>query len=76
MDTQVGTAMDVEAAKAHSNVALLLTLSGGFLDAFTFVGHGKVFANSMSGATGTRRRGMFHHSSASHAGFWRRVRWN
>jgi uncharacterized membrane protein YoaK (UPF0700 family) len=49
MDTQVGTAMDVEAAKAHSNVALLLTLSGGFLDAFTFVGHGKVFANSMSG---------------------------
>lgn len=41
--------MDIEAAKAHSNVALLLTLSGGFLDAFTFLGHGKVFANSMTG---------------------------
>lgn len=30
-------------------VAALLTLSGGFLDAFTYVGHGKVFANSMTG---------------------------
>lgn len=46
---QVETTMDVEAAKAHSNVAVLLTLSGGFLDAFTFLGHGKVFANSMTG---------------------------
>ncbi|MFL9611270.1 YoaK family protein [Methylobacillus sp. Pita2] len=30
-------------------VAALLTLSGGFLDAFTFVGHGQVFANAMTG---------------------------
>jgi uncharacterized membrane protein YoaK (UPF0700 family) len=30
-------------------VAALLTCSGGFLDAFTYVGHGHVFANSMSG---------------------------
>jgi uncharacterized membrane protein YoaK (UPF0700 family) len=30
-------------------VAILLTLSGGFLDAFTYVGHGQVFANSMTG---------------------------
>lgn len=29
-------------------VAALLTLAGGFLDAFTFVGHGGVFANSMT----------------------------
>ena len=41
--------MDMEAAKAHLNVAVLLTLSGGFLDAFTYLGHGKVFANSMTG---------------------------
>ncbi|MEZ0232661.1 MAG: YoaK family protein [Methylophilaceae bacterium] len=31
------------------SVAALLTLSGGFLDAFTYVGHGNVFANAMSG---------------------------
>ncbi len=30
-------------------VAALLTLSGGFLDAFTYVGHGQVFANAMTG---------------------------
>ncbi|MFL9485123.1 YoaK family protein [Chitinophagaceae bacterium LWZ2-11] len=30
-------------------VAALLTASGGFLDAFTYMGHGKVFANSMTG---------------------------
>jgi uncharacterized membrane protein YoaK (UPF0700 family) len=30
-------------------VAALLTLSGGFLDVFTYVGHGGVFANSMTG---------------------------
>lgn len=41
--------MDIEAAKTHPNVAVLLTLSGGFLDAFTYIGHGKVFANSMTG---------------------------
>lgn len=32
-----------------TEVAVLLTLSGGFLDAFTYVGHGGVFANSMTG---------------------------
>ena len=31
------------------NTALLLTLSGGFLDGFSYVGHGHVFANTMSG---------------------------
>jgi len=41
--------MNVQAAKTHPNVAVLLTLSGGFLDAFTYIGHGKVFANSMTG---------------------------
>ncbi|WP_184543925.1 YoaK family protein [Mucilaginibacter sp. FT3.2] len=30
-------------------VAALLTLSGGFLDVFTYMGHGHVFANSMTG---------------------------
>jgi len=30
-------------------VAALLTLSGGFLDVFTYIGHGHVFANSMTG---------------------------
>lgn len=30
-------------------VACLLSLSGGFLDAFTYLGHGQVFANAMSG---------------------------
>src|ERR1700754_1975258 len=41
--------MDIETAKARASVAALLTLSGGFLDAFTYIGHGKVFANSMTG---------------------------
>lgn len=30
-------------------VAVLLTASGGFLDAFTYVGHGRIFVNVMSG---------------------------
>jgi uncharacterized membrane protein YoaK (UPF0700 family) len=30
-------------------VAALITLPGGFLDAFTYVGHGHVFANAISG---------------------------
>ena len=30
-------------------VACLLSSSGGFLDAFTYVGHGQVFANAMTG---------------------------
>ena len=40
---------NIEAAKTHPIVAILLTLNGGFLDAFPYLGHGKVFANSMSG---------------------------
>jgi len=34
---------------AALTVACLLSLSGGFLDAFTYVAHGKVFANAMTG---------------------------
>ena len=30
-------------------IACLLSLSGGFMDAFTWVAHGKVFANAMTG---------------------------
>lgn len=40
---------DFESAQAHPHVAILLTLAGGSLDAFTYLGHGKVFANSMTG---------------------------
>ncbi|MDR5824986.1 YoaK family protein [Caballeronia sp. LZ043] len=39
----------LELAGRSRGVAVLLTLSGGFLDAFTYVGHGGVFANAMSG---------------------------
>lgn len=35
--------------EATVEVAALLSLSGGFLDAFTYVGHGEVFANAMTG---------------------------
>lgn len=41
--------MDLDAASRTPIVAVLLTLSGGFLDAFTYVGHGHVFANTMTG---------------------------
>jgi uncharacterized membrane protein YoaK (UPF0700 family) len=44
--------MTTETAPPHEAslaVACLLTLSGGFLDAFTYVAHGKVFANAMTG---------------------------
>ncbi|WPU93982.1 YoaK family protein [Mucilaginibacter sabulilitoris] len=50
-------------------VAALLTLSGGFLDVFTYIGHGHVFANSMTGnvvflgmyaATGNWHQAMRH----------------
>ncbi|NUX99821.1 DUF1275 domain-containing protein [Paraburkholderia sp. JPY169] len=41
--------MKMESVKAHPAIAILLTLCGGFLDAFTFVGHGRIFANSMTG---------------------------
>jgi uncharacterized membrane protein YoaK (UPF0700 family) len=35
-------------AERSLRVALLLTAAGGFLDAFTYVGHGRVFANAMT----------------------------
>jgi len=35
--------------EAELGVACLLSLSGGFLDAFTYIGHGQVFANAMTG---------------------------
>jgi uncharacterized membrane protein YoaK (UPF0700 family) len=41
--------MDLEKASKNAWVAAFLTLSGGFLDAFTYVGHGHVFANTMTG---------------------------
>jgi len=41
--------MQIERASRSLSVAILLTLSGGFLDAFAYVGHGHVFANSMTG---------------------------
>jgi uncharacterized membrane protein YoaK (UPF0700 family) len=41
--------MGGEAPESSLRVALLLSLSGGFLDAFTYVGHGQVFANAMTG---------------------------
>lgn len=36
-------------SESSIEVAGLLTLSGGFLDVFTYIGHGKVFANTMTG---------------------------
>jgi uncharacterized membrane protein YoaK (UPF0700 family) len=41
--------MNFDSASRNRSVAALLTLSGGFLDAFTYVGHGGVFANTMTG---------------------------
>jgi uncharacterized membrane protein YoaK (UPF0700 family) len=41
--------MGAVAPESSIRVALLLSLSGGFLDAFTYVGHGQVFANAMTG---------------------------
>lgn len=41
--------MDLDSASRNRFVAALLTLSGGFLDAFAYVGHGGVFANTMTG---------------------------
>jgi uncharacterized membrane protein YoaK (UPF0700 family) len=37
------------AASESLRGAVLLTFAGGYLDAFTFTGHGHVFANSMTG---------------------------
>ena len=44
-----GTATVPAPPHATLEAAALLTLSGGFLDAFTYVGHGHVFANAMTG---------------------------
>jgi uncharacterized membrane protein YoaK (UPF0700 family) len=50
-------------------VAALLAASGGFLDAFTYLGHGRVFANAMTGnvvlmavaaGTGAWRQALLH----------------
>lgn len=41
--------MDLDGASRNLTVAALLTLSGGYLDAYTYVGHGHVFANTMTG---------------------------
>lgn len=38
-----------QASEEDLRVALLLSTSGGFLDAFTWVGHGGVFANAQTG---------------------------
>ncbi len=35
--------------QSSMGIAILLTAAGGFLDAFTYVGHGHVFANAMTG---------------------------
>ncbi|KJK23798.1 membrane protein [Burkholderiaceae bacterium 16] len=40
---------NLDAAETQPSVAILLTLAGGFLDAFTYIGHGKIFANTMTG---------------------------
>ncbi|WP_414451968.1 YoaK family protein [Burkholderia sp. 22PA0099] len=41
--------MNLDTAGKSRSVATLLTLSGGFLDAYAYVGHGGVFANAMTG---------------------------
>lgn len=46
---EVRPASHTLAPERSLHVAALLTLSGGFLDAFTYVAHGQVFANSMTG---------------------------
>jgi uncharacterized membrane protein YoaK (UPF0700 family) len=43
-----GTA-EVRARAEHLSVSSLLATAGGFLDGFTYVGHGHVFANAMTG---------------------------
>jgi uncharacterized membrane protein YoaK (UPF0700 family) len=54
------------------DIGVLLALAGGFLDGFTWVGHGRVFANAMTGnvvllgincLSGSWQTG-FHHLSA------------
>jgi uncharacterized membrane protein YoaK (UPF0700 family) len=48
-DTPADRAARFAAAGADISVAVPLTLAGGALDAFAYVGHGHVFANAMTG---------------------------
>ncbi|MGJ5815488.1 YoaK family protein [Paludibaculum fermentans] len=68
---QLGSTGGVWSNAAHNSlsVALLLAASGGFLDAFTYFGHGHVFANAMTGnvvllginaAAGETRQALSH----------------
>ncbi len=41
--------MNLDAASRNLTVASLLTLSGGYLDAYTYVGHGHVLARTITG---------------------------
>jgi uncharacterized membrane protein YoaK (UPF0700 family) len=41
--------MPVRIRSERLNQALLLAAAGGFLDAYTFVGYGGVFANAQTG---------------------------
>jgi uncharacterized membrane protein YoaK (UPF0700 family) len=69
--SQLGSVSGVWSNTAHNSlfVALLLAASGGFLDAFTYFGHGHVFANAMTGnvvllginaAAGETRQALSH----------------
>ncbi len=49
IESMVALELGAPSADRSVSVAFLLTAAGGFMDAFTFVGHGEVFANSMSG---------------------------
>jgi uncharacterized membrane protein YoaK (UPF0700 family) len=72
-DNSLPTDQDTTLVQIYSDnsieVAALLTFSGGFLDVFTYIGHGHVFANSMTGnvvfmgmfaATGNWQQAMRH----------------
>lgn len=69
--SNLGSVSGVWSSAAHNSlfVALLLAASGGFLDAFTYFGHGHVFANAMTGnvvllginaAAGETRQALSH----------------
>ncbi|HET6552795.1 MAG TPA: YoaK family protein [Dyella sp.] len=48
LDTLMGSPAD-QGSEQGLRVAVLLSMAGGFLDAFTWVGHGGVFANAQTG---------------------------
>ena len=50
--------------QARLEVAALLSVSGGFLDAFTYVGHGPVFVNAMTGMAARILSGHFDRRAA------------